>query len=74
MSIETRSSAMAAEAELLTAPADRLFRMPLPVFHGMVQHGLLAERDAAVYAEADEIPVVIDGSDVGRIAARDVLP
>ena len=31
-------------------------------------------RDVLVYGEGDEVPVMIDGREVGRIAAREVLP
>jgi hypothetical protein len=31
-------------------------------------------QDVTIYGEADEVPVVLDGREVGRIAARDVLP
>jgi hypothetical protein len=31
-------------------------------------------QDVVVYGEGDEIPLVIDGRELGRIAVRDVLP
>ncbi len=62
-------------------PREAMYRLRVDQYERMIQTGILKEEDAVEllegwqdYLPGDEVPLVIEGREVGRLAVRDVLP
>lgn len=57
-------------ALLSTKPPRSLYRMSLAKYEAMVQSGIFTKRDRLVLID---VPVLIDGAEIGRISVATIL-